>query len=52
MHYLNREIEALTKRKNTQALAKRQHSCGIFQEINDISVSEKNKNEEGFDPTP
>ena len=51
MHYLNREIEALTKRKNTQALAKKQHSCGIFQEINHIPVSEKKEHEEGFDAT-
>tara|TARA_R110000782_G_scaffold131816_1_gene223699 strand:+ start:1022 stop:1168 length:147 start_codon:yes stop_codon:yes gene_type:complete len=41
MQFLNQEIEALTKRKNTQALAKKQASCGIFQDINEISVVEK-----------
>tara|TARA_R110002074_G_scaffold161480_11_gene319635 strand:+ start:112484 stop:112630 length:147 start_codon:yes stop_codon:yes gene_type:complete len=41
MQFLNQEIEALTKRKNTPALAKKQVSCGIFQDINEISVVEK-----------
>lgn len=39
MHYLNKEIEALTKRKKTPALAKKQVSCGIFQHIKDIPVA-------------
>lgn len=39
MHYLNKEIEALTKRKNTPALAKKQVSCGIFQDVKDIPVA-------------
>lgn len=38
MQFLNPEIEALTKRKNTAALAKKQESCGIFQDIKDIPV--------------
>ena len=38
MQFLNPEIEALTKRKNTTALAKKQESCGIFQDIKDIPV--------------
>ncbi len=38
MQFLNPEIEALTKRKNTPALAKKQVSCGIFQDVKDIPV--------------
>ena len=41
MQFLNPEIEALTKRKNTPALAKKQVSCGIFQDLKDIPVVEK-----------
>tara|TARA_R110002050_G_scaffold71956_3_gene154851 strand:- start:2918 stop:3064 length:147 start_codon:yes stop_codon:yes gene_type:complete len=41
MQFLNKEIEALTKRKNTPALAKKQVSCGIFQDIKDIPVVEE-----------
>ena len=41
MQFLNKEIEALTKRKNTPALAKKQESCGIFQDIKDIPVVEE-----------
>jgi len=41
MQFLNSEIEALTKRKNTPALAKKQVSCGIFQNVKDIPVVEK-----------
>ena len=41
MQFLNQEIEALTKRKNTPTLAKKQVSCGIFQDINEISVFEE-----------
>tara|TARA_R110002126_G_scaffold221604_2_gene366859 strand:- start:1164 stop:1310 length:147 start_codon:yes stop_codon:yes gene_type:complete len=41
MQFLNQDIEALTKRKNTPALAKKQVSCGIFQDIKEISVFEK-----------
>ncbi len=41
MQFLNKEIEALSKRKNTPALAKKQVSCGIFQDINDIPVIEE-----------
>ncbi|SNR46826.1 hypothetical protein SAMN04488009_1977 [Maribacter sedimenticola] len=38
MQFLNKEIEALTKRKKTAALAKKQISCGIFQDTKDIPV--------------
>lgn len=41
MQFLNKEIEALTKRINTPALAKKQVSCGIFQDIKDIPVIEE-----------
>jgi hypothetical protein len=41
LQFLNKEIEALTKRKNTPALAKKQVSCGIFQDIKEISVFEE-----------
>ncbi|WP_171017291.1 hypothetical protein [Maribacter sp. ACAM166] len=42
MHYLNKEIEALTKRKNTPALATKQPSCGIFQNVKNISAAAEN----------
>ncbi len=32
MQFLNKEIEALTKRKKTQSLIKPEISCGIFQD--------------------
>lgn len=41
MQYLNKEIEALTKRKNTIGLAKKQLSCGIFQDVKDVPSAEK-----------
>ena len=39
MQFLNKEIEALTKRKNTPALAEKQLSCGIFQDVKNITVA-------------
>lgn len=42
MQFLNKEIETLTKRKNTTALAKKQVSCGIFQDVKDTPVFEEN----------
>ena len=33
MQYLNKEIEVLLKKKKTQSLVKKQHSCGIFQDL-------------------
>ncbi|MDF4203057.1 hypothetical protein PXD56_08830 [Maribacter sp. SA7] len=38
MQFLNPEIEALTKRKATQSLVKKEISCGIFQDVKDIPV--------------
>ena len=39
MQFLNKEIEALTKRKNTPGLAEKQLSCGIFQDVKNITVT-------------
>lgn len=33
MQFLNKQIEALAKRKKTQSLIKKQISCGIFQDM-------------------
>lgn len=52
MQFLNREIEALTKRKKTQSLSKKQQSCGIFQDITNIPIAEKSERKEDFDFTP
>ncbi|WP_405382214.1 hypothetical protein [Maribacter sp. LLG6340-A2] len=41
MQFLNPEIEALTKRKSTPSLVKKQVSCGIFQDVKDIPVVEE-----------
>jgi hypothetical protein len=41
MQFLNKEIAALTKRKNTSALANKQVSCGIFQDIEAIPSANK-----------
>ncbi|SIQ66909.1 hypothetical protein [Maribacter ulvicola] len=41
MQFLNPEIEALTKRKATRSLVKKEISCGIFQDVNDIPVVEE-----------
>lgn len=41
MQYLNPEIEALTKRKNTPGLIKQQISCGIFQDVEATSKKEE-----------
>lgn len=38
MQFLNREIEALTKRKTTRSLVKKEISCGIFQDVKDVPV--------------
>lgn len=43
MQFLNKEIEALTKRKKTQALAKKQLSCGIFQDVEAVPMADKNE---------
>ncbi|WP_405414765.1 hypothetical protein [Maribacter sp. Asnod1-A12] len=41
MKFLNPEIEALTKRKATQNLVKKEVSCGIFQDVKDIPFKEE-----------
>lgn len=51
MHYLTKEIEALTKRNNTPALAKMYISCGIFQDIEAIPMAEKTESPVNLDPT-
>ncbi|UII75860.1 hypothetical protein LV716_16585 [Flagellimonas sp. HMM57] len=33
MQFLNKEIEALVKRKKSKSLVKKQISCGIFQDL-------------------
>ncbi|SDQ75595.1 hypothetical protein [Flagellimonas zhangzhouensis] len=33
MQFLNKEIEALAKKKKSQSLIKKQISCGIFQDL-------------------
>lgn len=49
MQFLNTQIEALTKRKNTLALAKRQLSCGIFQEVEHIPRAEQTESQINLD---
>lgn len=39
MQFLNKEIEVLTKRKKTSSLIKREVSCGIFQDIENVPSS-------------
>ncbi len=36
MQFLNKEIEALTKKKKTKSLVRKQISCGIFQEVEGV----------------
>lgn len=47
MQYLNKQIEAMVKRKKSASLVKKQISCGIFQDLetvdNDLKKPE-NKN--------
>ncbi|WP_180272375.1 hypothetical protein [Maribacter sp. 4U21] len=33
MQFLNKEIEALTKRKKSTSLVRKEVSCGIFQDV-------------------
>ena len=44
MQYLNREIEALTKRKKSISLVKNEISCGIFQDVEKLPKKEKESN--------
>ncbi len=41
MQFLNKEIEALTKRKKSQSLVKKQVSCGIFQDLEVADLKSK-----------
>ena len=42
MQFLNKEIEALAKRKKSKTLIKKQVSCGIFQDLETLDLdSEK-----------
>lgn len=38
MQFLNKEIEALTKRKKSKTLIKKQVSCGIFQDLETLDL--------------
>ncbi|MCK0159569.1 hypothetical protein [Allomuricauda sp. F6463D] len=38
MQFLNKEIEALTKRKKSRSLIKKQISCGIFQDLETLDL--------------
>ncbi|MFS4455435.1 hypothetical protein [Maribacter sp. 2304DJ31-5] len=47
MQFLNKEIEMLTKKRKTPSLIKKQISCGIFQDVeNIVRVSSIQKIEE------
>lgn len=35
MQFLNEEIAFLTKKKKTESLVRKEHSCGIFQDYPD-----------------
>lgn len=41
MQYLNKEIEALAKRKKSRSLLKKQISCGIFQDLEPLDLDER-----------
>jgi len=41
MQFLNKEIEALTKRIGSKSLIKREISCGIFQDIEKLVSTER-----------
>ncbi|WP_318344983.1 hypothetical protein [Flagellimonas baculiformis] len=36
MQYLNKQIEAMVKRKKSASLVKKQISCGIFQDLETV----------------
>ena len=38
MQFLNKEIEALSKRKKSKSLIKKQISCGIFQDLETLDL--------------
>ncbi|WP_176712438.1 hypothetical protein [Allomuricauda sp. CP2A] len=41
MQFLNKEIEALIKRKKSPSLVKKQISCGIFQDLDTVELDPK-----------
>lgn len=41
MQFLNKEIEALAKRKKAKSLVKKQISCGIFQDLETLELDSK-----------
>ncbi|MER3376321.1 MAG: hypothetical protein RIM83_16900 [Allomuricauda sp.] len=41
MQFLNKEIEALIKRKKSPSLVKKQISCGIFQDLDTVEMDSK-----------
>jgi len=41
MQFLNKEIEALTKRKKSKSLINPELSCGIFQDVEDLVVTQQ-----------
>ncbi len=43
MQYLNKEIEALAKRKKSRSLMKKQISCGIFQDLEPMDLDERSR---------
>ncbi len=43
MQFLSKEIEALTRRKETASLVKREISCGIFQDVDNTPKSVHSK---------
>jgi len=45
MQFLNKEIEALTKRKKSKSLVKKELSCGIFQDVEDLVTPSQQKTE-------
>lgn len=46
MQYLNKEIEALAKRKKSRSLMKKQISCGIFQDLEPLDLDARTKTRE------
>lgn len=42
MQYLNKQIEAMVKRKKSGSLVKKQVSCGIFQDLETVDKDLKN----------
>ena len=41
MQYLNKQIETMVKRKKTNSLVKKQISCSIFQDLENVDTDLK-----------